>query len=108
MANAGTFKPGMPRPPGAGRKPGTPNKASLGVFEKAEAEGCDPILFLCAVIQRNQEVLGASAADVEIDHQIAAAKELASYMYPKRKAIEHSGPDGTDLLATVLGKMRDQ
>lgn len=92
----GKFKEGEARPVNAGRKPGTPNKASLKVSEKAEQLGCDPIEFLCMVM------IGDETLSPELDQRIAAAKELASYMFPKLKAVEHSGPNGLDVFSKLI------
>lgn len=35
------YEPGQPKPPGSGRKKGTPNKATLALRERLAAHGCD-------------------------------------------------------------------
>lgn len=64
-----------------GRTKGTPNKKTQSLFDKCEAHGFDPFEALLEMAQEN------------IDPQIklGALKEVCSYLYPKRKAIEHSG-----------------
>lgn len=77
-----------------GRVKGVPNKRTLTVIETAEEMGVNPIEFLCLVMKAEVDKL----KDVPtLDQRIAAAKELASYMFPKRKAIEHTGKDGEKL-----------
>jgi hypothetical protein len=65
-----------------GRSTGTPNRSTGEVKQTLEALGCDPI-----------EGMARLATDerVEISIRFQAYKELAQYIYPKRKAIEHSG-----------------
>ncbi len=73
-----------------GRKAGTPNRATLLVQETLARLGCDPfeIMALIAMDEDNPpELRGKMAA------------ELAQYIQPKRKAIEHSGPGGTALIS---------
>jgi hypothetical protein len=65
-----------------GRIKGTPNKGTLAVAERLEAIGCDPI-----------EGMARIAMDIKtpIDIRAKLYSELAQYIAPKRKAIEHSG-----------------
>ncbi len=77
----------MPRPQGlaktGGRKKGSLNKRTLVRKEVTEALGVD-------VPQRLAELL----PQLEPEKQADVLLELLSYIYPKRKAIEHSGPEG--------------
>lgn len=75
-----------------GRAKGTLNRDTRKAVEIIEREKCDPIEFLCWVVNANIEKL-KDAPDLE--QRITAAKELASYVYPKRKAVEHSVSDET-------------
>ena len=77
------FQPGMKKVPGSGRKKGTPDKIRSEVKDKIEASGYDPIE---AMIE-----IGRIATE-EKDYilSLAAAKELAQYIYPKRKSVEHT------------------
>lgn len=86
------FKTGEKRPANAGRKKGSLNRDTQKVLEIMEREKCDPIEFLCWVVSANVSKLKEAP---ELEHRISAAKELASYAYPKRKAIEHSVDDST-------------
>jgi hypothetical protein len=77
---------GKPRPPGAGRKKGTPNKVVLGIQAKLDAfdngAGFDPIA----------EILNLYTL-IHADNPLVAVKiltELMQYIYPKRKALEHT------------------
>jgi hypothetical protein len=86
-------KPGSPR--AGGRQRGTPNKDTRDVEEKLRKLGCDPITGM-ALIALGIDAQGNSIdASVELKAKMHA--ELAQYILPKRKAIEHSGPDGAPL-----------
>src|SRR4051812_23220079 len=77
----------MPLPnPGPGRPPGSRNKRSLAVEEKLAELGCDPIsaMALLAMDER-----------VAIELRIKLYCELAGYIAPKLKAIEHAGEVAT-------------
>ena len=86
MAGGGS-KPGERR---GGRKKGTPNKKTSDLAEKLKALNCDPIEGMARI---------AHEAYKAKDHAIAlsAYKELAQYIYPKRKAVEVTGEDGGPL-----------
>lgn len=90
-------KPGERR---GGRKPGTPNKKTTDIEAKLAALNCDPLELLARVA--NGEALEVRLPNspehsepIEqwptLEQRIAASKELAQYVAPKRKAIEHSG-----------------
>jgi hypothetical protein len=66
-----------------GRPKGSQSKQTKAVAERLEALGCDPI-----------EGMARLAMDETVESSIRAQmyKELAQYVAPKRKAIEHSGP----------------
>ena len=84
MATHGGFRPG------AGRKVGVPNKRSDEIADKLAALNCDPIEGMAKI---------ASQAMGEGDLTLAGNmyKELAQYVAPKRKAIEHTAPEGIDM-----------
>jgi len=69
-----------------GRVAGTPNKRTQEVMERLDALGCGPIegMAKIAMDQSNPpELRGRMFA------------ELAQYVAPKRKAVEHSAEDGS-------------
>ncbi len=68
-----------------GRQKGVPNKATLSVMEKLAALGCDPI-----------EGMARLASDENNRPELRGRMlaELAAYVAPKRKAIEHTGAEG--------------
>ena len=77
----------MPLPtPGPGRPKGVKNKRTLLLEDKLEALGCDPIAYLA-------EVMMDEARPVEL--RMKAAAELAPYVWPKRRAIEHTNGSNT-------------
>jgi len=77
------FQKGQPRPPGAGRKKGSVNRATVAaILDKFR---CDPIEGMIRLAQDK--------------HQAAALRarmyaELAKYRWPTLRAIEVSGPAG--------------
>lgn len=74
--------------PGAGRPKGSKSKATLDVEEKLRKLGCDPIEGM-ALIAGNPEN--------GVDLRARMYAELAQYVAPKRKAVEHSGSGGGPL-----------
>ncbi len=88
------FKKGHPKPPTSGRKPGVPNKLTADARQRLEELGCDPI-----------EGMAKIAADPKAPEELRGRMyaELAQYVYPKRKAVEHSGPNGTPIDLNLSG-----
>lgn len=72
-------------PKTGGRQKGTPNKATLEVAQKLAAWGYDPFKGMVKL---------ATDPSVAPDIQARMHSELAQYIAPKRKAVEHSGPNG--------------
>ncbi len=81
---------GRPKPEGAGRKKGTPNKDTANLFALCEARGINVF----------EELLNI-AADPTHEMQFSALRTAAEYLYPKRKAIEHSGEVGLLLKSKI-------
>lgn len=69
-----------------GRTTGTPNKRTLDVIERLNQLGCDPI-----------EGMAKIALDPQTPVELRARmfSDLAQYVAPKRRAIDHSASDGT-------------
>lgn len=99
------FKKGVPRPPTAGRKAGTPNKQTQNLFEIADKVGVSPFEVMCMFAAKDWKGLGYSSeyetrvlkdgGTIEVDRigpelRLHAAKEAAKYLYPQRKALEVS------------------
>lgn len=97
-----------------GRKKGTPNKATQDVQAICERLKCNPIEIKCHFANGDWNALGydgptqtrVTAQGIKVEEDVippelrfAAAKELSNYLYPKRKAVEHSGKDGEALPA---------
>lgn len=74
------FKPGHKKM--GGRQKGTLNKTTETLFAKCERMGIDPF-----------ERLLELANDSDKNIALAATREVAQYLYPKRKALEVSGGD---------------
>ncbi len=78
--------PGRPRGlgkvPGSGRQPGTPNKRTAEVRELLLSLKCDPITGMARI---------AMNAKNPAELRGKMYSELAQYMWPKRRAIEHTG-----------------
>ena len=86
-------KPGAAKPPGSGRKPGSPNKKTMQVWDiLAKYPGYCPI---------EQMILMAMDHENPVDLRFAAHKEIASYAYAKRKAVEHTMDP--EMLASGVG-----
>lgn len=79
------FVKGMKRHPGAGRKKGQICKNTLAIRELLDSMGCNPIQGLANI-----------ADDPKTSRELRAKvlADLAKYVAPQLKAIEHSGPDG--------------
>lgn len=74
------FAKGQPRHEAAGRKKGTPNKRTQSLIEKCEAKGID--LF--------ESMLEIAIEMKEPTKKFDMMERISQYVYPKRKAIEHS------------------
>lgn len=68
---------------GAGRKPGVPNKdkAALRDMVNEAFPGWDPVLAMAKI----------ASTTTDKDLELAACKEVAQYIHPKLKSIEHKG-----------------
>lgn len=80
------------RPKTGGRAKGTPNKDKQELLELIQSTGCKHPLEGLAEIAKLSHESG------EFDRAANCYKELAQYVAPKRKAIEHSG--GQDINIT--------
>lgn len=100
-----------------GRQKGTPNKTKTPLKERADALGVDPFEVLLLFAKGDWKALGYESEKRRIyskdivneEHYIQpairakAAAEACQYIYPKLKAIEHSGdPDKPVHLETQL------
>ena len=71
---------GNPHLVGAGRKKGTPNKLTLDLVKICEDQGINPFSEMLTLVTHHNVFV-----------KMAALKEVCRYLYPQRKAIEHSG-----------------
>jgi hypothetical protein len=92
MAGGGS-KPGERR---GGRKRGSPNRRTLDVIEKLAALECDPIAGMARIAMNKENPL---------DIRARMFSELAQYVAPKRKAIEHSAQPGA--IEALLARIDD-
>ena len=91
---AGGRRPGTPKT--GGRSKGTPNKATQDVRDKLAALGCDPIEGMARIAMDE-------ANPPELRGKMFA--ELAGYIAPKRKAIEHeAGPPWPPAMSSLANQ----
>jgi hypothetical protein len=84
------------RTSGQGRPKGALNKRTLDVIDKLAALRCDPIAGMARIAMNKKN-------PVELRGRMYA--ELAQYVAPKRKALEHSAQPG--LIETLLARIED-
>lgn len=102
---------GKPKTKGSGRVKGIPNKNTLPLEEKAKELGIDPFEVLLLFAKSDWKSLGYEAQSYtktgrngetyEVDYissdlRLKAASEACQYLFPKRKALDHtlSNPEG--------------
>ncbi len=81
------FQPGKPKT--GGRKKGSLNKLTQTVQETLDRLHCNPIEGMAAIAENGRN-------PPELRGRMYA--ELSQYVFPKRRAIEHSGPGGSALI----------
>ena len=99
-----------------GRQKGTPNKRTVEVLALLDKMKCSPIELLAQIVNASikQEII---VRDNEgkphkvimpptLDQRLSAARELAQYVAPKRKAVELTGDGGPleIVIKTLKGK----
>jgi hypothetical protein len=75
-----TFKIGDKKPANSGRQIGTPNRKTSELIQLCDEKGINPFAALLELAKHEQPEL-----------RLSALKEICQYLYPKRKALEHSG-----------------
>jgi hypothetical protein len=80
--------------PGSGRKPGSPNKRTREIAQKAAKKGITPLEYMLKVM-RDSNAEGARRDDM--------AKAAAPYMHPRLNAIQHTGKDGEPIKVEFTG-----
>lgn len=83
--------------PGAGRKPGSVNRKTREIADRAAAEGITPLEVMIEAMRNVYDNEGAIAA-------FPYAKDVAPYLHPRISSTELTGKDGTPLIApaTIL------
>lgn len=88
-----------------GRKKGTLNKRTVEVIEICERMNINPIELLIHIAKGDWEALGYDSPTltrwlpsgieyeedrIQLEHRMASAKELSTYIFSKRKSVEHT------------------
>lgn len=86
------FLKGQPRPDNAGRRKGSKNKLGTVAAERLAELKCDPL-----------EGMARIAADPDNPPELRGKMfaELAQYVWPKRRAMEHMGKDGGPMAHSI-------
>lgn len=106
------FKTGQPRPANSGRKKGSPNKKTVEFLTILEEKNFSPGEELIYVYQeakklyqwrkKNRNISGAVTC---LDTMATTADKICQFVYPKKKAVEHTGEVGilsfADLVAAA-------
>ncbi len=93
----------------AGRPKGSLGSKTLLAIGILQEKGCEPLSILADIALGNPMKCGIGIEGVivpaevlpTLGQRIDAAKELCQYIYPKRKAVEHSGLDGDAIVTRV-------
>jgi hypothetical protein len=92
---------------GAGRKPGSANKKTREIADKAIAEGLTPLEFMLQIMR--DEPPETEDARLQLAQQamrFEAAKAAAPYVHPRLGAVEHTGRDGSPLIPPTFNFVR--
>lgn len=81
--------------PGAGRKKGSPNKATAARQKAIAESGITPLDFMLGVMRGSPpENAGPVEQIAFATLRFEAAKAAAPYVHPRLAAVEHTGKDG--------------
>ena len=94
-----TFKKGMPRPPGAGRRPGSPNKATAQAKEAIAR-------FVDGNAERLQRWLDEIEREEGAKEAFRCFSDLLEYHVPKLTRAEVTGGDGGPLVVEIVDPTR--
>jgi len=96
--NEKTFKAGQERTPGSGRQKGTSNRRTLALQNQLEELNVDPVGTLAKILleqmeffemhKKKKQIASAASRLTEAEKTVS---NLMQYLFPKKKAIEHSG-----------------
>lgn len=80
---------------GAGRKPGSKNKRTAAIAQKAAAKGITPLEYMLKVM-REPVPKGASVEEkiTMMGMRFEAAKAAAPYVHPRLSTVAHTGEGG--------------
>lgn len=79
--------------PGAGRKAGSPNKATAERQAEVEASGLTPLEFMLDVLRDDQQ---------SMENRCWAAEKAAPFVHPKLAAVTLAGDPDSPLTVTVI------
>ena len=79
------------RTPGSGRKPGTPNKDTVQLFEICKKHKIDVF----------ESLVKIAAAEKDVDEKFDKLLKLAPYLYAQRKSMEVSNKDDQGFVVVV-------
>ncbi len=104
----------MSRAPGAGRKKGTPNKKTVELMTMLEGLKFDPgqELVFCyreavKLYQERKKAGYIKGAVSSLSLASKVANDIAQFVYPRKKAIEHSGEVGVKTFADFVAAAED-
>lgn len=83
--------------PGAGRKPGIPNKITQARREELLASGVSPLDYMLGVLRNDQE---------SPERRFAAAKEAAPYLHARLASVQHTGDPENPVHVEQTNKVR--
>lgn len=85
-----------------GRPKGVPDKRTTRVQDELTRLNCNPIEFLALVVNADPRLKDIP----DMNQRITAAKELASYIAPKLKSIEHTGDNSAvEIMQSLFGHL---
>lgn len=103
------FKPGDKKLPNAGRKKGTPNKKMPELMILLEENNFNPgeELVYCyrearRIFEFRKRKGNLAGALIALDQASSTAEKISQYVYPRKKAIEHSGEVGVKTFADFI------
>jgi hypothetical protein len=77
-----------------GRPKGSPNARTQDLFDITERLECNPFEILILFAKGDTETLKVS--EISPDLRLRAAKDACDYLFPKRKAVEHSAANSEE------------
>lgn len=95
--------------PGAGRKPGVPNRRTTERYKAIEAGGSMPLEIMLGAA-RTFWAKAHEGATIDLDMVERAgslAKDAAPYVHPRLASVAHTGPNNGPILTADLTKATD-